>query len=126
MAPHYSPCARFGSVTGVIRCRVGFAGGKAPNPSYEDSEHQHQILQSNREIYKTLEKRLLPSQLAHSHLACRLEGYIAGYDKPENFDKEVPDLYIPQDVVELVRASCVENQIPEPGSDRMNDWDTIA
>ncbi|ODM95287.1 Peptide methionine sulfoxide reductase [Orchesella cincta] len=207
MSPHFGPASRFGSTPGVIRVRVGFAGGTAGNPNYEDtgdytiavqvdfdpgkvkyvqlldifwnyhdiflpseipenqstifyhsekqqktaesekekqqSKHEHEImtqikpfttfidsedekqhfvLQSTKDLYKKLEKNLPRSQLAHSHLACRLEGYVSGYGKPEDFDKEIPELYIPPGVADMVRESCVQNQVIEAGADRMNDW----
>lgn len=36
MAPHFTPCTKFGMVPGVIRVKVGFCGGTTPNPCYED------------------------------------------------------------------------------------------
>lgn len=36
MAPHFTPCAKFGMVPGVIRVKVGFCGGTTPDPCYED------------------------------------------------------------------------------------------
>jgi len=207
MAPHFTPCTRFGMLPGVLRVRVGFCGGTTPSPSYEDvgdhtlavnvhydpkrvkyeqllhvfwnyhdifsqnetpetqstifyhnrdqeefaqelmakeqakhdhvistvirpfkefinsdDEHQHFILQSNPDLMKVLGKRLRPHQMAHSHLACRLEGYVAGFATPAEFDKELSDLHIPEQVAHLVRRLCEQNQIPEPGTDHMNDW----
>lgn len=60
--------------------------------------------------------------MAHSHLACRLEGYIAGFGTPSNFDKEISDLHIPEHVASAVRKLCEENQIPDPAVLNMNDW----
>jgi hypothetical protein len=54
-------------------------------------------------------------QLAHSHLACKVEGYVSGFAKPEDFDNERSELFLPDSLAIEIRRLCVENQPAEEG-----------
>jgi hypothetical protein len=77
---------------------------------------QHHLLQQEKSVFKRL---LIPiPQLSHSHLACKIEGYVCGFAKPELLDEEGAELYIPSELASLVRKLCVKNQPPEEDSDK--------
>ncbi|OXA42709.1 Peptide methionine sulfoxide reductase [Folsomia candida] len=81
-----------------------------------DDDFQHNLLQQHKNIFPRLHIPFV--QLAHSHLATRVEGYVCGYAKPELFDDEVAELYLPTTLSSDIRKECMANQPSDEGVDK--------
>lgn len=66
------------------------------------SYHQKYLLRQQRDIIKGL--GLSDKELISSHTACRLNGYVGGYGKPEQLEKELPRFNLSPHVAEHVRT----------------------
>lgn len=71
------------------------------------SYHQKYRLQQHPWLCKELD--LTPELLQTSHIAARLNGYLAGVGKVEDFDKDVVDLGLSDKAASFVRQQLLEN-----------------
>lgn len=72
------------------------------------SYHQKYRLQEHKKLCKDLE--LGPTLLQTSHLAARLNGYLVGIGKEEDFEKDIKTLGLDQNVAEYIRKYYRENK----------------
>jgi len=76
----------------------------APAKEFYNAEDYHQkyMLQKHTELMNFLQFKRGP-ELVESHVACRLNGYIAGYGEKADFEAEAPSLNLPDEALEYIR-----------------------
>ncbi|PIK58701.1 putative peptide methionine sulfoxide reductase-like [Apostichopus japonicus] len=75
-----------------------------PAETFYDAEDYHQkyMLRQHRSLLQSL--NFAPKELIKSHSAARLNGYVAGFGKKDNFEKEVEVLALNDEQANYVRS----------------------
>ncbi|VEN34990.1 unnamed protein product [Callosobruchus maculatus] len=82
----------------------------APAGPFYPAEDYHQKYRLQEHSWLCEELGLTPALLQSSHVAARLNGYIVGVGKQEDFEKDVVTLGLSEKMAKYVRSHLLENE----------------
>nr|CAH7713277.1 unnamed protein product [Callosobruchus chinensis] len=82
----------------------------APAGPFYPAEDYHQKYRLQEHTWLCEELGLTPALLQSSHVATRLNGYIVGVGKQEDFEKDVVTLGLSEKMAKYVRSHLLENE----------------